>query len=319
MADRPPDSQNRIAGVYAVTSDGGCRANILGSGSFGAVFKGVDVRTQGKVAIKVESRKAKHPQLVYEYQVLKELGDLATTLVSEGVLSRRPGIPVVYYFGPYGDTCLGLVMELLGPAVGGSGRDKGAGAGAGAGAAPAPGMPPATIAHIARCALHCLRFLHWSGFVHRDLKPENLLWRRTPGTDPVYLIDYGLAKRLIKPDGTHVDRREDKALVGTPQYAALHAHEGQELTRRDDIESLVYVLVFLAKGRLPWQDVKEAEPNDRYSAMGAAKEEVRSKDLIAGLDERLGHALQQTLYAAYNTAFEDAPDYGEILALWADL
>lgn len=300
------DASNRIAGVYAVTSSSGTNASMLGSGSFGAVFKGVDTRTGGRVAIKVESRKAKHPQLVYEHTVLKELGDLGAALVAEGLLAKQPGIPVVYYFGEYGAHCLGLVMELLGPPVSAGGGKPHV-------------LAPGTVAHIARCTLHTLRFLHGAGFVHRDLKPENLLWRREAGTDPVYLIDFGLCKRVITADGAHIEERGDKALVGTPQYAALHAHEGLELSRRDDLESLAYVLVMLAKGSLPWQDVKEEEPNERYKAMGDAKEGVRSKELIEGIEPALGSAIQQTLYAAYNTDFADCPDYSALLPLWAAL
>lgn len=290
-----------------MASSTGTRASMLGSGSFGAVFKGVDTRTGGRVAIKVESRKAKHPQLVYEHMVLKELGNLCDALVEEKLLLKRPGIPTVYYFGEYGDHCLGLVMEMLGPPVSAAGLGRG------------HVLPPPTVAHVARCVLHTLRIMHGAGFVHRDLKPENLLWRQVPNTDPVYLIDYGLCKRVIAADGSHIEERGDKALVGTPQYAALHAHEGSELSRRDDLESLAYVLVMLAKGSLPWQDVSEEEPNERYKAMGEAKEAVRSKDLIAGIEPALGAAIQRTLYAAYNTEFADCPDYSDLLPQWDNL
>ena len=135
----------------------------------------------------------------------------------------------------------------------------------------------------------------------------------------MYLIDYGLAKRLINPDGSHVERRDDKALVGTPQYAALHAHLGEELSRRDDLESLVYVLVYLSTGTLPWQDVKEEPDNPKYEAMGAVKDSIRSAQLIEGIDPSLGAALQQTLHVAYDTSFEDCPDYAALRDIWKDV
>ena len=300
----------RIADVYAILASDEAKATMLGTGSFGAVFKGVDVRTQAPLAIKVESRKAKHPQLMYEHAVLKELNERCRDLQERGLLQRAPGIPTVYWVGPFGDSCLALVMELLGPPVGASlgatGRSK----------EPAPLMDARTAAHVARCVLRSLRVIHGVGFVHRDIKPENLLWRRHPGTDPVFLIDFGLAKRLINVDGSHVPRSTTKALVGTPQYAALHAHLGDELSRRDDLESLVYVLVYLVKGSLPWQHVKEEPSNPMFEAMGAVKEGIRSAELIEGIEPALGAALQATLHVAYGTEFNQCPDYSALNTIW---
>lgn len=282
--------------------------SMLGSGAFGAVFKGLDTRTEGAVAVKIESHSAKHPQLVYEYRVLHELGTLVEQLKRAGMVEDTCGIPVVHHFGPYGDASQALVMQRLGPAVSSTAQ-----------AEPSKTLPGPIIAHIARCALRALRIVHGAGFVHRDLKPENLLWEAHAPADPVYLIDFGLAKRVLHEDGSHIPQRTDKALVGTPQYAALHAHQGCELSRRDDIESLVYVLVFLAKGDLPWFSVKEAAPNQQYTAMAEVKESIRSAELVADLPPDLGNALRQTLYGAYDLEFEQCPDHTALLAMWTDL
>ncbi|WCJ28497.1 Protein kinase family protein [Euphorbia peplus] len=95
------------------------------------------------------------------------------------------------------------------------------------------------------------------GFVHGDVKPENFLLGLpgSPDEKKLYLIDLGLASKWKNASsGQHVDydQRSD-VFRGTIRYASVHAHLGRTGSRRDDLESLAYTLIFLIKGRLPWQ------------------------------------------------------------------
>jgi len=97
--------------------------------------------------------------------------------------------------------------------------------------------------------------LHKSLHLHRDIKPDNFLMgnleehKRT-----VYIIDFGLAKRYIdKKTEQHIKLSDGKPMTGTARYASINAHLGLELSRRDDIEAIGYMLVYLLKGSLPWQ------------------------------------------------------------------
>lgn len=270
---------------------------VIGTGAFGAVFSGRDAGSRGPVAIKAELKSAKVPQLVFEYGVLRELnGEL--------------GIPAVYWFGDHGD-CNVLVMQRLGPSVTAVKHRL--------------FLVPQRVSlvkHIARSVLHALHALHRNGFVHRDLKPENMLWERAPGTDEafvlprVFLIDFGLAKRVWMPStGVHVGCCTGKHLTGTPRYASAHTHSGVELSRRDDIESFGYVMIYLALGALPWQCSEEYTGGEdaHFSAMGRHKLKVDPGVLAKGLPP----AFADTITYARSLAFDAMPDFKVLAAMWA--
>ncbi|KAG8994349.1 hypothetical protein FRB93_001605 [Tulasnella sp. JGI-2019a] len=111
-----------------------------------------------------------------------------------------------------------------------------------------------TVINFATQMLTRLEGLHDRGYLHRDLKPENiLLHERT-----CWLVDFGFAKRYCHPKtGEHIPARNGKGALGTPRYASLNVHLGRESARRDDLESLSYILVYLINGRLPWQGLAE--------------------------------------------------------------
>ena len=122
-----------------------------------------------------------------------------------------------------------------------------------------------TILLITLQLLDRLHFLHDKGFIHRDLKPENILVGLGNKSNTVYIIDYGLSKRYIDPHtGEHVPLRTGKALTGTPRFSSVNTHLGFETSRRDDLESLMYIVIYLARGSLPWQGLHVHKGEDRY-------------------------------------------------------
>ena len=105
-----------------------------------------------------------------------------------------------------------------------------------------------------------LEYLHKNNFVHRDLKPENIVIGQGKKSSTIFLIDFGLAKRYLCPKtGAHIPFKANKGLIGTAKYLSLSAHQGNEHSRKDDIEALGIVLIyFLRRGRLPW-DMKRPD------------------------------------------------------------
>lgn len=127
-----------------------------------------------------------------------------------------------------------------------------------------------------------LQQLHQEGFVHRDIKPENVVLRlaQSPqeGSVPCFLlVDYALATRFAEPhSSSHSEERRDADIAGTHRYMAIHAQKGVTQSRRSDLESLAHMLVYLARGELPWQRL---QPSD----MLKNKESTPIDELCAGL------------------------------------
>ncbi|XP_047338123.1 casein kinase 1-like protein HD16 [Impatiens glandulifera] len=272
----------------------------LGKGGFGQVYVGRRVsggteRTGAdalEVALKFEHRNSKGCNYgpPFEWQVYSNLNGCY-------------GIPRVHYKGRIGDFYI-LVMDILGPSLWDVWNSLG------------QLMPPNMAACIAVEAIAILEKLHMKGFVHGDVKPENFLLGQ-PGTaeeKKLYLIDLGLASRWKDAStGKHVeyDQRPD-IFRGTIRYASAHAHLGRTGSRRDDLESLAYTLIFLIKGRLPWQGYQ----GDNKSFLVCKKKMATSPELMCCF---CPPPFKQFLEAITNMRFDEEPNYSKLISFFDSL
>ena len=129
----------------------------------------------------------------------------------------------------------------------------------------------------------------------------------------LYLIDYGLSKRYIdSKTGEHIKYKNNHKLNGTARYASIHALEGYELSRRDDLESLCYVLIYLLKGSLPWTRLKNKNKYEKYKLILTMKKNM-SEDILVG-DTNNSEFVDFLKYCR-NLKFEENPNYDYLRGL----
>ncbi|CAA7392292.1 unnamed protein product [Spirodela intermedia] len=273
---------------------------MLGAGGFGLVYIGRRVAggSQGngpnafKVALKFEHRNSTGCRFgpPYEWQVYDHL---------KGCY----GLPRVHYKGRQGDYFV-MIMDILGPSL----LDVFISIG--------QVMPPNMVACIAVEAISILEKLHQKGFVHGDVKPENLLLGKpgSSGEKKLFLIDFGLASMWRDSlSGQHVRLcQQPDNFRGTTRYASVHAHLGLTASRRDDLESLAYTLIFLIKGRLPWEGY---QGNDKRFLVFMNKTVTSPETLCGGCPPPFA----QFLEAVKKIQFVEQPTYSKLISLFGSL
>ncbi|KAG6481133.1 hypothetical protein ZIOFF_057728 [Zingiber officinale] len=273
----------------------------IGSGSFGEIYLGTNIQTNEEVAIKLENVKTKHPQLLYESKLYR-------------ILQGGTGVPNVRWFGIEGDYNV-LVMDLLGPSL----EDlfnfcsrK---------------LSLKTVLMLADQMINRVEFVHSKSFLHRDIKPDNFIMGLGRRANQVYIIDFGLAKKYRDTSThQHIPYRENKNLTGTARYASVNTHLGIEQSRRDDLESLGYVLMYFLRGRLVYLIKTFAHPSCKFVTSGCyyifqstvARSKSRNKEAEALCK---GYPSEFASYFHYcrSLRFDDKPDYGYLKRLFRDL
>lgn len=303
------DEDGASAPVPEKTQVGGSPVYIverkLGKGGFGQVYVGRRATTStakganehigpgaNEIALKFEHRSSKGCNYgpPYEWSVYNSLG---------GIL----GVPKVHFKGRQGEWYV-MVMDLLGPSL----WDKWNTCG--------QSMSQEMVSCIAVEALAILENFHRQGFVHGDIKPENFLLGPpgTPTEKKLYLVDLGLATRWRDPVcAAHVDydQRPD-VFRGTVRYASVHAHLGRTASRRDDLESVAYTLLFLLKGRLPWQGYQ----GDNKGFLVCKKKMATCAESLCRYSPP---AYRQFMEAVINLKFDEEPKYAAMAALFEPL
>ena len=248
----------------------------LGEGSFGKVYK---AEYNGEYyALKFESRSRVKSLLEMEGIIMTHL--------------QGPNIPFIKSFGYSGDYNL-LVMQLMDKSLEDIFRIR-------------KTFSIKTTAMIGFQLIGVLHFIHDKNIIHRDVKPDNCVMGSAELNENLYLIDFGLAKkyrssRTLK----QYPLTKKKRLTGTARYASIHALEGYEQSRRDDMESVGYIMAYLLRGGLPWQGLKLKSKENKYKNILEKKKEISSQELFKGFPNEFPEILDYIKKLEYT----EEPEY----------
>jgi serine/threonine protein kinase len=262
----------------------------ISSGSFGNVFEAVHKITGDKVALKIPIKTKERdglPSLMDEARVYKNISNPERGIANMKIVKSK-------------DTKV-IVMDLLGSSLESL-------------LAVHKKFGMKTIILLAMSMIDIIKHVHNSGYIHRDIKPDNFAIGDTE-LSKLYCIDFGLAKKYIKRNGKHIDFCDKKKFCGTARYASIAAHMNQEQSRKDDLEAIAYILIYMYKGKLPWQGIKNKDKKERYRLIGEKKSEVTPEILCQNMPKEF------VIFLKYvrNLDFDEKPHYSALKKMFFNL
>lgn len=304
-------SESKVLGDYIYFKD-----FQIGSGSFGEVLYGIHKTRHLEVAVKILSSETSSKSVNNEINFSK-------------ILANCQGFPLLYHSGVHDQKNI-MIESLLGPSLDKLFKycDK--------------KFTLKTVCLVGKEVVNRLESMHKKGLLHRDLKPNNLTWGnfssryktlKTNNTvnitsnnniitsnyfvntnlnevrnnlETIFLIDFGLSCTYLESmSQKHYKYEEGYSFVGTLRYASLNSHKGTRQSRRDDLESMMYILIYFLKGKLPWQDIKAKQKQERQEKIMKIKSETKVDELCEDLPEEFAILLRY----AKQLRFEETPSY----------
>jgi len=283
LTNKPPNKEySLIDETYKILT-----GNLLGGGSFGHVYKCLNIKTKVEYSVKVESNNITNPRLLHESKILK-------------ILEGNEGIPKTYLFKNIGGESV-IVMDLLGPNLEDILQDT-----------KTKTFTLKTCLMTLKQIIQRLNIIHKQGIIHRDLKPENLLVTKNIRDGLIYLIDFGLSKKYkdTKTD-IHIPFKNERPITGTIRYISINTHKGYEQSRRDDLESACYIILYFLNGKLNWDSIKCKTKEEKIQKIMEKKEEFKNNKEYKKLPQSFCNIFEYV----YNINFDEKPNYEYIYGL----
>ena len=246
----------------------------INEGCFGTVYKAENIRTNEYVAIKFELKSENIKSLKNEAKILQYLG-------------KTDGFPQLKTFGTI-DKVNYLVTNLLGNSLSNTINIYNQ-------------LPLKNTLLLGIQIIKRIKILHEKCLLHRDIKPSNFLFGNGNDTNKLFLIDFGFSKRY-NHDGIHIEEKNIHKIVGSPNFVSLNIHNLIEPSRRDDIESCIYVILTMLFGKLEW--FNETDIN-----------KIKNLKINIVTLEKLPSFIKNMLFYIRTLRFDEKPDYDYLINL----
>lgn len=247
----------------------------INEGSFGIVFKAENIRTKDIVAIKFENKLEQLKSLKNEAKIYQHLG-------------KMDGFPQIKTFGTT-DKMNYLVIDLLGNSLENIIKYYKI-------------LSLKSVLVLGIQIIKRIQCLHDKYLLHRDIKPSNFVFGQTD-TNKLFLVDFGFAKRY-NYEGKHIEEKKIKHIIGSPNFVSLNIHYHIEPTRRDDIESCIYIILTMLFGQLEW-----------FNKTNLNEIKELKKQII--LAEKVPSFIKIMLNYVRTMKFDEKPDYEHLIYLMA--
>ena len=267
---------------------------LINQSRFSVVYEGINLKNDESVAIKFEERNKEHLLEAESFFLLNLKGF---------------GIPKVISFGKNKFYNI-LIEEFLGPSLyhlwDFTNFTK------------QSDMKVYNVCMIALQALDRLEYIHSKNIIHRDIKSSNFLIGRN-NNEIIYLIDFGFARKYKSSrTGNHIKFSNIRWVFGSTLYCSINANKGYEQSRRDDLESLGYMLVYLALNYLPWSNFffnTTLNPESKTKKLSCLKSSITPESLCKGLPEEFASFIKY----CRKLEFEKEPDYDYLKSLFKNI
>ena len=245
---------------------------------FNDVYLGKNILDNELVAIKVEKKNVRLPLLESEAFLLYSIKGL--------------GIPKFITYGQTKSFRV-LIMSLLGQNLEDIFRQN------------EKQFSLQEICLIAIQVLERIQLVHSHYFIHRNIKPDNfVIGKEDPNI--IYLVDFGLSKKYrSSKTKKHIKFNYTGKLIGTLRFSSANALRGGEQSRKDDLISIGYMIIYFLMKKLPWQFIKEKNETERYVKIYKMKREITNEVLCRFLPKEM---LDYMRYVQ-RLGFEENPDY----------